>query len=36
VVKQYPKNWSPSGSNQRRNDNQRGDQRDDRGGNNGR
>jgi hypothetical protein len=38
VVKQYPKNWSPPGSNQNqgRNDNQRGDQRDDRGGNNGR
>ena len=32
VVKQYPKNWKPSGSNQGRNDNQKGDQRDQRGG----
>ena len=35
VVKQYPKNWTPSGSNQGRK-NQRDDQRDDRGDNNGR
>jgi hypothetical protein len=33
VVKQYPKNWKPSGSNQGRNDNQNGDQH---GDNNGR
>ena len=32
VVKQYPKNWKPSGSNQGRNDSQKGDQRDQRGG----
>ncbi|HEX7577112.1 MAG TPA: hypothetical protein VF430_03645, partial [Verrucomicrobiae bacterium] len=36
VVKQYPKNWAPPGSNQGRNNNQKGNQRDDRGGNNGR
>jgi hypothetical protein len=35
VVKQYPKNWAPPGSNQGRNsDNRKGNPRDDRGGNN--
>jgi hypothetical protein len=32
VAKKYPKNWKPSGSNQGRNDNQKGNQRDQRGG----
>ena len=37
VVKQYPKNWAPPGSNQGRNNDDRKDNpRDDRGGNNGR
>ena len=37
VVKQYPKNWAPPGSNQGRNsDNRKDNPRDDRGGNNGR
>src|ERR1035441_3362124 len=36
VVKQYPRNRVPSGSNQGRNDNRKDGQRDDRGGNNGR
>jgi hypothetical protein len=36
VVKQYPKNWKPSGSNQGRNDNQKGDQHDQQGDNRGR
>jgi hypothetical protein len=37
VVKQYPKNWAPSGSNQgRNNDNRKVNPRGDRGGNNGR
>jgi len=36
VVKQYPGNRAQPGSNQGRNNNQRGNQRDDRGGNNGR
>ena len=37
VVKQYPKNWAPPGSNQgRNNDNRKDNPRDDRGGNNGR
>jgi hypothetical protein len=36
VVKQYPKNWAPPGSNQGRNNDRKGNQRDDRGGNNGR
>ena len=35
VVKQYPKNWKPSGSNQARKQNQKGDQRDQHDGNNG-
>jgi hypothetical protein len=35
VVKQYPKNWAPPGSNQGRNDNRKDDQRDQRGGNRG-
>jgi hypothetical protein len=35
VVKQYPKNWAPPGSNQGRNsDNRKDNPRDDRGGNN--
>ena len=35
VVKQYPKNWAPHGSNQGRNsDNRKDNPRDDRGGNN--
>jgi hypothetical protein len=36
VIKQYPGNRAQPGSNQGRNNNQRGNQRDDRGGNNGR
>jgi hypothetical protein len=36
VVKQYPKNWAPPGSNQGRNDNRKDDQRDQRGDNRGR
>jgi hypothetical protein len=36
VVKQYPKNWAPPGSNQGRNDNRTDDQRGQRGGNRGR
>jgi hypothetical protein len=36
VVKQYPKNWAPPGSNQGRNDNRENDQRDQRGDNHGR
>ena len=36
VVRQYPGNRAQPGSNQGRNNNQRGNQRDDRGGNNGR
>ncbi len=39
VVKQYPKNWKPTGANQGRKDNQKNDNRnqhDNRGGNNGR
>lgn len=36
VVKQYPRNRAQPGSNQGRNNNQKGNQRDDRGGNNGR
>ena len=36
VVRQYPGNRAQPGSNQGRNDNQKGNQRDDRGGNNGR
>jgi hypothetical protein len=35
VVKQYPKNWAPPGSNQGRNDNRKDDQRDQRGNNQG-
>jgi hypothetical protein len=34
VVKQYPKNWAPPGSNQGRNENRKGDQHDDHGQNN--
>jgi hypothetical protein len=36
VVKQYPKNWKPSGSHQGQKDNRKDDQRDQQGGNNGR
>jgi len=36
MVKQYPGNRAHPGSNQGRNNNQKGNQRDDRGGNNGR
>ena len=36
VVRQYPGHRAQPGSNQGRNDNQKGNQRDDRGGNNGR
>ena len=36
VVKQYPKNWAPSGSNQGQKGNGKDDKRDGRGGNNGR
>jgi hypothetical protein len=36
MVRQYPGNRAQPGSNQGRNNNQRGNQRDDRGGNNGR
>jgi hypothetical protein len=36
VVKQYPKNWAPPGSNQGRNDDRKDDQHDQRGNNRGR
>ena len=36
VVKQYPKNWKPSASNQGRNENRKDDKRDERGNNQGR
>ena len=36
VVKQYPKNWKPSGSNQGQKENRKGDQPDQRGENHGR
>jgi hypothetical protein len=36
VVKQYPKNWKPSGSNQGQKENQKDGQRDDHGDNGGR
>jgi hypothetical protein len=36
VVRQYPKNWAPPGSNQGQKENRKDDKRDERGGNNGR
>ncbi len=36
VVKQYPKNWAPPGSNQGQNENRKDNQHDDHGENNGR
>jgi hypothetical protein len=36
VVKQYPKNWKPSASNQGQNENRKDDQHNDHGQNNGR
>jgi hypothetical protein len=36
VVKQYPKNWKPSGSHQDQKENRKGDKQDDHGADNGR
>jgi hypothetical protein len=36
IVRQYPKNWKPSGPNQGQKENRKDDQRDDRGDNSGR